>query len=360
MSERSLQEFVHEVSGESHLRVEHDFGDGFVRLRTSEAERRQAAQDIQCSENIVLELLRNSRDAHASHVFLAVSREGSIRRITVIDDGDGIPKSMHEHVFEPRVTSKLDTSHMDAWGLHGRGMALFSIAENAQKAYVVDSETGLGCAIRVETDVTKLGEKADQSAFPRFELTDTGSVNVRGPRNILRTACEFAIEARDSCSVFVGTAAEIAATVYSFGNSTLSSIDKAFCHDAAQLPLVKRLATAADPNDFASIAAGMGLELSPRTAHRIFSGQIIEAESLIERIEISTPAKGKASGKSPRSRKAASKVRLQREDVHAMSQAVRAAYSDIAERYYLDGDVDPGVRVSGGSIIVTIPLVEKE
>ena len=360
MQERSLQEFVHEVNGESHLRVEHDFGDGFVRLRTSEAERRQAAQDIQSSENIVLELLRNSRDAHASHVFLAVSREGDMRRITAIDDGDGIPESMHEHVFEPRVTSKLDTSHMDAWGLHGRGMALFSIAENAKRAYVVDSAQGLGCAIRVETDVTKLGEKADQSAFPRFELTDTGSVNVRGPRNILRTACEFAIEARDSCSVFVGSAAEIAATIFSFGNSTLSSVDKAFCHDVSQLPLVKRLATAADPDDFSEIAEAMGLELSPRTAHRIFSGQVGEAESLIERIEISSPSKGSGAGQNKRRRRAASKVKLQKEDAFAISQAVRSAYAGIADQYYLDGDIDPSVRVSGNSIIVTVPLVEKE
>ena len=89
MSE-SLLDFVESVNGTSHLRVEQDFGDGFVRLNLSEAERRQAVQDIRSSEDIVLEMLRNSRDAHASHIFVAIGREGAKRNITVIDDGCGI------------------------------------------------------------------------------------------------------------------------------------------------------------------------------------------------------------------------------------------------------------------------------
>ena len=358
MADRSLQEFVQEVNGESHLRVEHDYGDGFVRLRTSEAERRQAAQDIQCSENIVLELLRNSRDAHATHVFLAVSREGEKRRITVIDDGDGIPPAMHEHVFEPRVTSKLDTSHMDAWGLHGRGMALFSIAVNAESAQVVDSNTGLGCSIAVQTDTQKLSEKADQSGFPRFELTAEGTVNVRGPRNILRTACEFAIESRDSCAVYVGSPAEVASTILAYGNSTLSAIDKAFCRDASQLPLVKRLATCADPDDLAQMAESIGLEVSERTARRILDGQIPEAESLIDRIVLTKPADSKKPAKKGRSGNR-SKLKLTREDVARLSQAASAGFAEIAGEYYLEEGVEPRVRVARDALTITIPLVEK-
>ena len=53
MNDRSLAGFVASVNGEGHLRVEYDYGDGFVRLRTSEAERRQAAQDIRNTESIV-------------------------------------------------------------------------------------------------------------------------------------------------------------------------------------------------------------------------------------------------------------------------------------------------------------------
>ena len=67
----TLSDFIDDVCGESRLRVEDDLGDGFVRLRSSEAERRQAAQDIRSSEDVVIELLRNARDAGASRIYLA-------------------------------------------------------------------------------------------------------------------------------------------------------------------------------------------------------------------------------------------------------------------------------------------------
>ena len=120
MSDGTLASFIEDVCGESHLRVEADLGGGFVRLRSSEAERRQAAQDIRCTEDIVIEMLRNARDAHASAIFVACTRDGNNRRIVMIDNGDGVPAHMRKLVFEPRVTSKLDSMHMDKWGIHGR------------------------------------------------------------------------------------------------------------------------------------------------------------------------------------------------------------------------------------------------
>ena len=119
MAEDSLGSFVESVCGESHLRVEDDLGDGFVRLRSSEAERRQAAQDIRCTEDIVIEMLRNARDAGARNIFLAVQRDDTARSLVIVDDGAGIPEAMHGRIFEPRVTSKLDTARMDKWGCTG-------------------------------------------------------------------------------------------------------------------------------------------------------------------------------------------------------------------------------------------------
>ena len=87
----SLIDFVSQVSGETYLKVEENLGDGFVRLRISEAERRQAKHDIRSVEDIVVELLRNSRDAHAQRIFIANSREGDVRSMTFIDDGVGVP-----------------------------------------------------------------------------------------------------------------------------------------------------------------------------------------------------------------------------------------------------------------------------
>ena len=74
--------------------VEDDLGDGFVRLRVSEAERRQAKQDIRCVEDAVIEMLRNARDAHARTIIMGTSRSGDARRIIVADDGDGIPERL--------------------------------------------------------------------------------------------------------------------------------------------------------------------------------------------------------------------------------------------------------------------------
>lgn len=359
MAEQSLQEFVSKVNGTGHLRVEHDFGDGFVRLQTSEAERRQAAQDIRNTESIVLELLRNSRDAHASKIFLSVSREGDKRTITIIDNGDGIPTSMHEHVFEPRVTSKLDTNHMDAWGMHGRGMALYSISVNAEKAYVTDSGPMLGCSIRVETNVKNLSERTDQSSFPIFELMEEGRVNIRGPKNILRTVCEFAIEARDSCEVFVGSPVEMAAALYAYGLSTLSTIDRVFCKEVSSLPLAKRLATSADPASFSKIAGDMGIDISQRSARRILDGEIADPEAVLERITIGTRSVSKPASDSKRPLpQDARSFKLSRSDADMLAQSIRPAFADIAERYYLESNVEPTVRAGRDRITITVPVVK--
>ena len=213
----TLSDFIDDVCGESRLRVEDDLGDGFVRLRSSEAERRQAAQDIRSSEDVVIELLRNARDAGASRIFLATQKTGNERLLTVLDDGQGIPAAQHERIFEPRVTSKLDSAHMDKWGMHGRGMALYSISVNAEEARVLQSEPGLGTSLTVATDTESLAEKADQSTFPRFEQEPSGSWAMRGPKNIVRTAAEFALEHRGDLSVYLGTPVEVAATLYQLG-----------------------------------------------------------------------------------------------------------------------------------------------
>ena len=91
MSADDLIDFVESVSGDAHLAVEERLGDGFVRLQTAEAERRQAKPDIRCVEDVVIEMLRNARDAHATSIFLATSREGRMKTLAFLDDGDGIP-----------------------------------------------------------------------------------------------------------------------------------------------------------------------------------------------------------------------------------------------------------------------------
>ncbi|MCI8469056.1 MAG: ATP-binding protein [Eggerthellaceae bacterium] len=358
MAESSLGSFVESVCGEDRLRVEDDLGDGFVRLRSSEAERRQAAQDIRSTEDIVIEMLRNSRDAGARNIFLAVQRDDTARCLVVADDGAGIPAALHERIFEPRVTSKLDTARMDKWGMHGRGMALYSIAVNAEEARVASSAPGLGSALAVTTDLTRLGEKTDQSTFPTFEAQEGGAQAMRGPKNILRTAAEFALEHRRDCSVYCGSFTEIAATLYAFGVATTTAATRAFCDDPTELPVAKRLAAAADPASLAELAADLGLVLSERSARRVMDGQIAPVPSLMDRLasESFAPAPAVRRGRKGAPLGDRRGLVLADDDVAGLKEGVGRLFSELAERYYLDGTVEPEVRVAGDAIRITIPV----
>ena len=370
MSSEDLAQFVESVTGESHLRVEDDFGDGFVRLRSAEAERRQAKHDVRSVEDIVIEMLRNARDAHAHSIYLATGREGNTRRLVMLDDGDGVPDHMRERIFEARVTSKLDTVHMDTWGIHGRGMALYAIRENAKLARIQETMPAGGSSFLVETDATKLPEKTDQSTHPAFIRTAAGTVTVRGPRNIVRTATEFAYIDRTSVQVYMGSAIEIAATLWAFGRSVLSKSTLAFCNDPAQLPILKRISIAGTPEEFADIAASLGLQLSARSARRIMDGQIQPLQDLASQVVIrdenAKPQRAKKSAApahatdqpddgllhvDPRS------LKIAPEDLAAFRAGVARAYADLAEAYYLDENVVPSVSVQKNGIRITIPVV---
>lgn len=357
MADSSLANFIDTVCGESHLRVEADLGDGFVRLRSSEAERRQAAQDIRSSEDILIELLRNARDAGARHIFVATQKTEGRRFITIVDDGAGIPALQQERIFEPRVTSKLDTAHMDKWGMHGRGMALYSIAVNAETARVASSARGLGASIAVETDTERLGEKTDQSTFPRFEREASGSFAMRGPKNLLRTAAEFALEHRDQCSVFFGTPVEVAAALYAFAIATTSPAARAFPADRATVPLVKRLALTATPDALADECAEMALPFSSRSARRIMDGTIEPPAPLIDRLRdesfpSATPARPHTRRKGGDSRG----LRLAEADVEALRESAARSVEALADRYFLEAVGRPEVSVGADAIRITVPI----
>lgn len=359
MDNDNLKDFIETASKVSPFRVENDYGGGYVRLRSEEAERRQAIHDIRSSEDVVIEALRNSRDAHARMIFLATAREGDLRKIVMIDDGDGIPPYMHKRIFEPRVTSKLDSAHLDKWGVHGRGMALYSIAVNCDVAKVVCSDIELGAALSFTANCRTLGEKADQSTFPTFELTDGGTVSVRGPKNIVRTACEFAVDSAPTCSVFIGTPAEIAATLYTFGLSTLSPSQRAFADYPEQLPVCKRLGIAADPASFCMLAEGLGLHLSERTCRRIMNGQISAISALTDRISIRGNTRQKGSRKAPKSRRIPDDSRglkIDASDLEIFEDGIEQAYGQLARDYFLDAGVKAEIKVSRDRISISIPV----
>ena len=339
------------------MRVEESFGHGYVRLLVPEAERRQAKHDIQCIEDVVIELLRNSRDAQARHIYVATTREGDMRVTTMLDDGCGIPKDMHEHIFEARVTSKLESMRMDRWGVHGRGMALYSVRENVQTAEVMSSEEGLGASIRVVSDATALKERADQSSWPRLGTDDDGDATcVRGPHNIIRTCCEFALEERGACEVYLGSPAEIVATARARISRTLPLSGELLVKSLDGFPVLERLALAADARELTDVADTLGLTISERTAHRILAGELRPLTSVLTTLE--------RTGKRPAT---SSEIDLERDrrglklepsDVEHFTDLLARDFDELGSAYYLTLADTPSVRVSPGRIVVTFEVRE--
>jgi hypothetical protein len=415
--DKNFLNFIEEVSGEVHLRVEENLGGGYVRLRSAEAERRQAKHDIRSVEDVVIELLRNSRDAGANNIFMATTRDGDMRLITVLDDGLGMPPDMAERIFEPRVTSKLDSMVMDEWGVHGRGMALFSIKSNCDTACVLSTGEHKGSAILIRANTAALPEKSDQSTLPLVEkhvattnkdntaankhdtttnkhdttastrksTTNTSNsaanatasnvtasnanlilnnkpkpkyhYDLRGPHNIARTVVEFALASRHNISVFMGSPSEIAACLMEFGVRSVAEEELLFANDIDALPVCCRLATCGDAAGLQSLCATLGLEISERTAHRILSGQIAPVTPLLDSVM-------------PRLRKDDSRtatdllkdnrgLRIAPDDLNAFARELEKAFELLAERYYLSLRDLPKIRVKGDAVTVRFD-VEKE
>jgi hypothetical protein len=355
---KDLVDFVAAMGGERSLKVEENYGDGFVRLRVAEAERRQAKHDIRCVEDVVIEMLRNSRDAGAQNIFVATTREGNVRTTTILDDGCGIPDDMHERIFEARVTSKLESVHMDRWGIHGRGMALYSVRENAESAEVVSSEPGKGSAIRVVTNAKSLGERKDQSTWPSLGKDEDGKQTIAtGPHNIIRTCCEFALEERGRCAVYIGSPAEIVSTIRRRVTPSLDGSALLFVDDLSELPVLERIPAAADAGELIQVARSLGLEMSERTAHRIIAGQIKPQRNVLSKMTHKSDKSIQRAVDLMRDRRG---MKISKSDVEEFSRAVEKDFRILADRYYLSLADDPHIRVSKRKIVITFDVDEAD
>lgn len=355
-----LISFIASMSGEGNLRVEENLGEGFVRLRVSEAERRQAKHDIQHVEDIVVEMLRNARDAGAQHIYLATLKEEGVRTLLFLDDGSGVPDEMRERIFDARVTSKLESMKMDKWGVHGRGMALFSIRQNTVSSEVVESGPNLGTSFKIVADTAQLAERADQSTWPQASKDEDGVLScVRGPHNIARAVCEFACEELHGCDVYFGSPTEIAATLYAHATGDLDASRLLFLDSEQNLPIVSRLGYAADAADFIRIASSLGIELSERTAHRILAGAISPLRSVASRLlrEKEQPSHEVKPLDLGRDRRGLS---IAKDDLASFSRALERDFNDLAERYYLTLSHDLKIRVTRDRITVTFEIGKED
>lgn len=208
-----IDKFLSELEIKESLSVEEDLGNGYVRLRISEAERRQALQDINSVEDTVIELLRNSRDADSKNIFIGTKKIEDRKRIfNFIDDGIGIPPDLQDLIFESRVTSKLQNAKKDYYGFHGRGMALFSIKLNVSDIQLVFSDNSRGASFFVDMDLVKLPEKKDQSLMPNILQNDDAIELSGGVNNIIKTIIEVQLQNPD-INIYYGSPIQILATL---------------------------------------------------------------------------------------------------------------------------------------------------
>lgn len=357
MSSDDLIGFVSAVSGDTFLKVEESLGDGFVRLKISEAERRQAKHDIRSFEDIVVELLRNSRDAHATRIFIATSREGDIRSLSIIDDGSGIPDTLHDLVFEPRVTSKLETMVMDRWGVHGRGMALFSIRSNVESARVAASAPHKGTAVAITSSTQRLAEKADQSTWPTVGPGQAGEPHVvKGPHNVVRRIVEFALE-HPGVKVYVGSQAEVLSTMRRIAREVVPSSDLLFSDSGRTLPLWQTPAACTTASEILVVAEHLGLTISERTAHRIYADEIPRLKDAYSLVTTSQKTTAPNAPDIYRDRRS---LRIHDTDLAEFRRDLEKAFETLTARYYLHLRETPKVTVTKDEIRVRFEIDKED
>lgn len=249
-------------------------------------------------------------------------------------------------------------------------MALYSISVNSDEAYVANSDTGRGCAIQVKCDTKKLNEKRDQSSFPEFFVNEESELVIRGPKNILRTCCEFAVESRGNCNVYVGSPVEIASTLYNLSKKD-AGLNQIFKEPTEQTRLVDLLGFSSDVHDFKIYAKNISIALSKRTARRIMDGDIKPQMSILERIS----AKGiqsKTDGldknapvfdifdikKIHRAKPKKNIIKLEASDKEALVKAVRTSFSKIADKYYLNPNVKPVLKTKSNRASISFDMEE--
>lgn len=357
-SAREVIDFVSSITDTARLRIEENLPHGFVRLKVAEAERRQAQHDIRLVEDIVTELARNSRDAGSRRVLVGFQKEQArYRKIAVLDDGCGIPPDMHQVVFEPRVTSKRDDFEEDRYGVHGRGMALFSIRTRTPDARIAASRPGAGTAIVLTADTTRVPERSDQATLPRLETAD-GVLGVgSGPHNVARVLLEMSVDCA-STDFYLGSFAEIIATVRRMPASA----------SAGAAVIWQAVADAADARELADLAAvGLGIPISERNAYRVLAGDIRPVGAILALADRSLsagpsgrPSPGRADGPDKRLKARSPLARIAREDLEEIGSEAQGAAERVLGRYYLRVTGEPRVRKGRGKLTVSFHVASEE
>lgn len=375
-----LVEFVNRFASEDCRKVEEDLGEGFVRLRVAEAERRQAKHDIRCVEDVIVEVLRNSRDAGSSRIFLALNKdEGHRRSVTIIDDGIGIPPEHHGRIFEPRVTSKLDTLVEDKYGVHGRGLALYSVKAATEEARVVCSFPARGAIVKLRSDSRRIPEKKDQSTMPTVGFRRGRPHVIRGPNNVLRLALEFSLE-HPELKIYVGSPAEVLATMWQLGRKFWGATDDSEFEaglggpiSGQQDPISFKEAVEKSPyklwqcvsvvEDAAVLSrvaeSHYGLSVSKRNTYRIMNSDIVPLAPLAALFEDKGPERWAKSGSKldsgPEGVYNVTRY-ISDDDLDELAAAIASQVKRLGERYFLDLGGQPKILRNRNQLKITVDL----
>ena len=178
--------------------------------------------------------------------------------------------------------------------------------------------------------------------------------------------CEFAIEQKSKVQLFFGSPGEIASTLYWGGQSFVQSSQAIFSTDENDLSVTLLLSSTDDPREFAEVACSLGLELSERTARRILGGKIKPVEPLLLKIahaleegdetERGLRAKNAKGERESLKRKASDIPHIASKDISKIVANTSNAFSEIAEKYYLDGEVKISTQQRNGKLSIDIPL----
>ncbi|MCK4776763.1 MAG: ATP-binding protein [Actinomycetia bacterium] len=338
--EKDLLNFVSNLAGENYLKIEEDLGEGFVKLKIDEAEKRQAKHDIREVEDVLIELLRNARDAGATKIFIATrKRNDSIRELIVIDNGCGIPAEIKTRVFEPRVTSKLNDLRIDRYGVHGRGMALFAVKHHSESVKIINTAIKKGSVFKVEIDTVKLPEKTNQSTLPNIVVEKNNIRVSRGINNLWRIIIEFWIDSQD-LEIYFGSPAEIISTMIKVARKENEDI-KTIWSKCRDIETAKELMKA--------VKEFYGINLSERNIYRVINSEIESLLDIKNYLIVALNIKKKiSSGK-----------KISREDMEIFSKKIEREARKLAKKYLL-GLNSVRIRQESDKIKITVNLKEKD
>jgi hypothetical protein len=281
-----------------------DLGSGFARLTGVEGARRGPSR-ITHVEDALLELARNARDAHATHIYVASTLKAKrYRTLTVLDDGHGIPESHRDLILEPGVTTRhldLVTDPEDPLATpHGAGLSLYQIKTKSLDTRVLSASNPT--SIQTTFDTYSLPERALQSA------TRPSKTNLR---STLKAFAEGTNRHGHRLNTYYGSPTQILATLL---------------HDRIILPRPNLLA-------LREVAAGLGLVLSTRSLQRMIRGEVRPIEAVSWREDVVGETRG---GVARRAEEGGGPVLPLGEEERAgiadiLSRAARAGYLEVED-----------------------------